>query len=207
MTRLVFVVLVVLGASGALLMAAGPALAGTPPDAGTLATVRTALLALAAVVLAACTRADLFDLRWLVYPVLALAGVKLLFEDMRLLPASDAVRRPRPAWRLTGAFTTSRAPCRPPSDEPGRSRIERRPGLAGRCTSTWRPDIRPDGVRTRKARRTRSRRGGRTRSPRGPVRYNLLVHPDGTGGTQEGGPSDTLSRGGAGPGFPFARPA
>ncbi len=83
--RMVFAVLTVLAACGAALLAIGPSLAGTPPDAGMLATVRTGLLAVAAVGLAACTRVERWsEFRWLVYPVLALGALKLLFEDMRL---------------------------------------------------------------------------------------------------------------------------
>lgn len=83
--RLAFLVLAVLGISSAALLALGPRFAGVPPDPGTLATLRTALLAVAAVVLAAAGRTQrLADARWLVYPVLAAAAVKLLVEDMRL---------------------------------------------------------------------------------------------------------------------------
>jgi hypothetical protein len=82
--RLVFVSLTVLGASGVALLAVGPSVAGAPPDAGALATLRTALLACAAVGLAACTRLSwLADCRWLVFPVLGLTVLKLLVEDIR----------------------------------------------------------------------------------------------------------------------------
>jgi hypothetical protein len=83
--HLAFAVLAVLAACGVVLLVLGPAIAGAPPDAGALATLRTGLLAVLAVTLAACTRVERWaEFRWLVYPVLSLAALKLLIEDMRL---------------------------------------------------------------------------------------------------------------------------
>ena len=83
--RLAFAVLAVLAGCGVVLLALGPAIAGAPPDAGALATLRTGLLAVLAVALAACTRVERWaEFRWLVYPVLLLAALKLVIEDMRL---------------------------------------------------------------------------------------------------------------------------
>jgi hypothetical protein len=82
--RLLIALLAAIGAGGALVVTLGPALAGSPPDAGTLATVRTAVVAGAAVLLAACARTDRFaELGWLTYPVLLTGAAKLLVEDFR----------------------------------------------------------------------------------------------------------------------------
>lgn len=63
-----------------LALGAGP---GPHADAAVVATVRTSLLALLAVALAwAGRRFKLLELSWLVYPVLACGGLKLLFEDL-----------------------------------------------------------------------------------------------------------------------------
>ncbi len=83
--RLVVALLAVLGGTGVLIDIAAPALAGKPFDAGTLATVRSGALALAAVLLAAAARLQRArELAWLLYPVLALTGLKLLVEDLRV---------------------------------------------------------------------------------------------------------------------------
>ena len=72
------------GASGALVASIAPALAGVPPNAGLLATLRTAVLAAAAVLLACARRYErTADLGWLLYPVLCAGGLKLLLEDFR----------------------------------------------------------------------------------------------------------------------------
>ncbi len=48
-----------------------------------MAAGRTAVLAVAALLLALCRRkARLFELSWLVYPVLLFGGAKLLFDDL-----------------------------------------------------------------------------------------------------------------------------
>ena len=82
------VLLVVLAASvaGLLIGWVGPLVAGTPgsgADAGTIATVRTVVLALGALALAGLGRTDVWaEARWLAWPVLGLAGVKMLVEDL-----------------------------------------------------------------------------------------------------------------------------
>ena len=54
------------------------------PDTGTAAVVRTAVLAALALALAAIARrGTLPELGWLVYPLVALGGVKLLLQDLR----------------------------------------------------------------------------------------------------------------------------
>jgi hypothetical protein len=54
-------------------------------DAGAAAVTRTAVLAALALALAAAAgRLGLVELRWLVYPVVALGGLKLLTQDVRL---------------------------------------------------------------------------------------------------------------------------
>jgi hypothetical protein len=75
------------GASSLLVLVAAPGLAGTPPDAGVLATVRTVLLALAAAGLARAGRTPQFlELGWVAWVVLAAGGIKILVEDF---PASS----------------------------------------------------------------------------------------------------------------------
>jgi hypothetical protein len=82
--QLLLALLVVLAlgkAAQALLWAAlGPRLAGDP---GVAAALRTAVLAALALGLAAARRASWPELGWLVYPLLALGGVKLLLQDLR----------------------------------------------------------------------------------------------------------------------------
>lgn len=61
----------------------GPVIAGRPPDPATLAALRTAVVAVAAVLLAWATRSPrAWELGWLLYPVLGLGAVKLLVEDI-----------------------------------------------------------------------------------------------------------------------------
>jgi hypothetical protein len=70
---------------GLLVLALAPPLAGVPgpgADLGTLAALRTAVLAGAAVTLAISSRYRRWpEARWLAYPVLIALGLKLLFED------------------------------------------------------------------------------------------------------------------------------
>ena len=69
-------------AQWALWQALGPVLEA---DAGAAAVGRTAVLAATALALAgAAARHELLELRWLVYPLVALGGVKLLTHDVRL---------------------------------------------------------------------------------------------------------------------------
>jgi hypothetical protein len=111
--RLVAAALALLGGVGLLIASVATSLAGTPPDAGILATVRTALLAVTALLVAWVSRLERWrDLGGLLYPVLVLGGVKLLVEDLRvsrpatlflalalygaaLVAASRLARRPR----------------------------------------------------------------------------------------------------------------
>lgn len=71
---------------GALLVAGlSRLLPGSPPEAAALAAVRTAVLAGAAAGIAALTRRwPGSELRWLVYPLLGLAGLKLVLSDLAL---------------------------------------------------------------------------------------------------------------------------
>lgn len=57
-------------------------IAGPEPDLGALATLRTVVLTLSAVTLALSSRHRRWpEARWLVYPVLALVGLKMILED------------------------------------------------------------------------------------------------------------------------------
>lgn len=77
--KLVFLVLVAVATGGLLVRLFAPVAAGDP---GALATLRTAVLATAALALAATGRLERFrEARVLVYPVLVLGAVKLLIED------------------------------------------------------------------------------------------------------------------------------
>jgi len=67
------------------LVVVGPALAGTPSDAGALASVKTVVLAAAAVLLALTSRwPRLSEFDRFVYPVLVIGGLKLVLEDFRV---------------------------------------------------------------------------------------------------------------------------
>lgn len=83
--RLVLLVVVVIGVAGALLEGTAPLVAGGPgaeADAGALAALRTGVLALLAVVAAWLGRwPRLRQLAWLVYPLLAVGGLKLMVQD------------------------------------------------------------------------------------------------------------------------------
>ena len=82
--RVLLALLAVLGSAGLLIAVLAPLLAGTPPDPGVLATVRTGVLTGVAVLLAGASRMKVGkELGWLLYPVLAIEGVKLLVEDLR----------------------------------------------------------------------------------------------------------------------------
>lgn len=78
---------VVVSAGTAVLLTTGPALAGAPADAGVLASMKTVVLAAAAVLLALGSRSRrLVELDRFVLPVLVVGGLKLVLEDFR---ASD----------------------------------------------------------------------------------------------------------------------
>lgn len=85
--KLMMVLVLMLGV-GAMLVTLGarliPAAADGQVSAGALATLRTAVLALAALALALLGRwSRLPEAAWLVYPVLIAGGLKLLLEDIR----------------------------------------------------------------------------------------------------------------------------
>ena len=89
---LIAIVLAIAGA-GWVVAAVTPLLAGTPgsgADAGIVATIRTAAIAVAAVALGRIGRVARFrESLWLLYPVLAAGGLKLLVEDFpRSKPAT-----------------------------------------------------------------------------------------------------------------------
>jgi hypothetical protein len=79
-------------AAGLVIGAVVPLVAGVPPaaDPGVVATARTVVLALGALALAAAGRTELLpEARWLAWPVLAVAGVKMVVEDLpRSRPAT-----------------------------------------------------------------------------------------------------------------------
>jgi hypothetical protein len=80
--RVAIALLLVVTAGGTLVHALAPMVAGWPPDPGTLATLRTAIIAIAAVLLAVACRYDCStELGSLMYPVLIVGGAKLLLED------------------------------------------------------------------------------------------------------------------------------
>ncbi len=84
--RLALAVLVVFAVVGGVVAQAGsllPPEQNGGPDPGAIATLRTAVLALAAIALAWTGRSARFkEAGWLLYPVLAVAGLKLLAEDL-----------------------------------------------------------------------------------------------------------------------------
>jgi hypothetical protein len=91
--RVVLLVALAAGAAGLAIGWIAPAVAGAPgagADAGVVATVRTVVLALGALALAALGRLRSWgDARWLAWPVLAIAGAKLAVEDLpRSRPAT-----------------------------------------------------------------------------------------------------------------------
>jgi hypothetical protein len=85
--RLVVTLVLVWSAGGGLIVVVARLLAGAwgqAPDAGVVATVRTSILAAAALALAWAGRFERFrESGWLLYPVLAAGGLKLLVEDLR----------------------------------------------------------------------------------------------------------------------------
>jgi hypothetical protein len=84
--RVVLLVLLACSAAGLAIGWIAPLVAGSPgagADAGVVATVRTVVLSLGALGLAAMGRlAACCDARWLAWPVLGLAGVKMVIEDL-----------------------------------------------------------------------------------------------------------------------------
>jgi hypothetical protein len=91
--RLVMIVVMVGGIGGMLIAAFAMLWGGLPQggvDPGILATVRSIVLSLSAVLLAWMGRRERFlEWGWLVYPLLAATGIKILFEDLsRSRPAT-----------------------------------------------------------------------------------------------------------------------
>jgi hypothetical protein len=81
-TRVTLAVIVVLASSAAVLTLVGPRIAGTPADAGMLATLRTAVLTVGAILAALVAwRGYVPELGPLVYPILLCGGIKLVLED------------------------------------------------------------------------------------------------------------------------------
>jgi len=84
--RLIVTILLVWSAGGWLISLIAPLLpaAGGHADAGILATIRTSVLAAAALTLAWAGRFERFrESAWLLYPLLAVGGLKLLIEDLQ----------------------------------------------------------------------------------------------------------------------------
>ncbi len=82
--RLVLGLLLLSGSGAVVVTILAPAIAGTPAVAGVLATLRTAVLAVATVLLAGARRYERTEeLGWLLYPVLGVSFLKLLVEDFR----------------------------------------------------------------------------------------------------------------------------
>ena len=80
--RVLLASLFVFATGGAIVMTLGPLVAGTPPDAGVLATLRTAVLSIAVVVLGMTGRwRKTATFRRLVYPLLVVGGLRLVADD------------------------------------------------------------------------------------------------------------------------------
>ena len=89
MSRLVLAAVLVATIGSLVVLAAGPFVAGTPPDPGRLASLKTIVLSAAAVALALVARLPFGgELGWLAYPALAAGGVKFVAEDFRVSTAS-----------------------------------------------------------------------------------------------------------------------
>jgi len=84
--RLIIIVALAWSLGGWIIAVAVPALSSSPgggAEAGIVATVRTSILALAALALAWIGRQDRFrEAGWLLYPLLVAGGLKLLVEDL-----------------------------------------------------------------------------------------------------------------------------
>jgi hypothetical protein len=84
--QLALVSIAAAGAAGLLIALLVHSLGGSPgidANRGTVATIRTAVISLGAVVLAAAGRRERWrEAGWLAYPVLVIAGFKILLEDL-----------------------------------------------------------------------------------------------------------------------------
>jgi hypothetical protein len=89
MSRLVLAGVLVATIGSLVVLVVGPLVAGTPPDPGRLASLKTIVLAAAAVALALVARLPFGgELGWLAYPALIAGGVKFVAEDFRVSTAS-----------------------------------------------------------------------------------------------------------------------
>jgi hypothetical protein len=89
LSRLVLACVLVLALGSLMVLLAGPILAGTPPDPGRLATLKTIVLAGASVALALVARLPSGgELGWLTMPALLAGGLKFVLEDFRVSKAS-----------------------------------------------------------------------------------------------------------------------
>jgi hypothetical protein len=89
LSRLVLACVLVAALGSLLVLLAGPVLAGTPPDPGRLASLKTIVLAAAAVTLALVARLPSGgELGWLATPALLAGGLKFVLEDFRVSKAS-----------------------------------------------------------------------------------------------------------------------
>ncbi len=83
--RAIALAVFVLGLSGVVVTWVVASLAGRQGDWGLIATIRTATLAAATVFLALLARGDrMREAGWLIYPLLVMAGLKIVLEDLRL---------------------------------------------------------------------------------------------------------------------------
>jgi hypothetical protein len=88
-SRLVLACVLVATLGSLIVLLVGPILAGTPPDPGRLASLKTIVLASAAVVLALVARLPFGgELGWLATPALIAGGLKFVLEDFRVSKAS-----------------------------------------------------------------------------------------------------------------------
>jgi hypothetical protein len=86
-SRLALAIVVTTSVAGGLVLLLAPVVAGSAPDPGRLATLKTVTLSCIAVALATVRRRpDGAELGWLAYPVLISGGIKLLLEDLRVSP-------------------------------------------------------------------------------------------------------------------------
>ena len=83
--QLIVLALSIWAVGGLIIAYLAPTIAGVPSQAvnlGVLAALRTAVLTISAVTLALSSRHERWpEARWLAYPVLALVGIKMIFED------------------------------------------------------------------------------------------------------------------------------
>ena len=89
LSRLVLAGVLVATLGSLVVLLAGPMVAGTPPDPGRLATLKTIVLSAATVALALVARLPFGgELGWLATPALIAGGLKFVFEDFRVSKAA-----------------------------------------------------------------------------------------------------------------------